>query len=196
MKLIVGLVLFAVSIYAATLQEAWKNSGSNEGYDKYVVLESGMVYEGGLDLESLGSASTKIVGNGAVINLQGEKIKGDKYSSDELSIYNAAIINGSIVYEGSGSDAPYGTLENLTIYNSKGYGIRIQSAGENIVVKNSIIAESRLNGGGGNLPDGINIAFSIFQTHGVPEIMNNYSYHTGSPTGNYSVHYSRLCDTG
>ncbi|PID26886.1 MAG: hypothetical protein CR982_08150 [Candidatus Cloacimonadota bacterium] len=190
-SIIIILSALLTSLFPISLEEAWNSSGSNNGYDKYVELEEGVIYTGGLNLTDLGGFSTKIIGNGAVIDLQGETIRADEWSSSELSIYNCAITNGSVWFEGKDSEKPFGTVENVTFYNSKGYAIRIKNTGEDVVIKNCILSETRIDDGSGNSPDGINLAFSNSDAN-LPTIENNWSYQETQSPEDYSVHFSKL----
>ena len=67
MKNIVYILLITTLSFGMTLQEAYENSESAFGYDKYVVLEPSSIYTGGVGIYE---GSTYINCQGSIIDLE------------------------------------------------------------------------------------------------------------------------------
>jgi hypothetical protein len=207
---LLALVLGAARAGATTLAEAYEASGPANGYDRYLVLETGVVYRGGLligplldpvahDLIGPAGENACIVGNGAILDLQGEQIS-ISYCINRLDISDCVIINGGIRYRGINTAdwhrQPVGTVSHCTFYRPHDYGVRMQGAGEGILVERNLAVDAIDTGwdyiyttGISNdwLPTGSNYAPSV-QTgfYGEPTIRENWSYHS-DPVANRDI---------
>jgi hypothetical protein len=206
---------------AMTLKEAFDLAGSGQGYDKYVVLRTGAVYSGGLLIGPIKSPITyrlegdtglnvRIVGNGAILDLQGEQICMS-FCTQRLDIDDCVILNGNIRFRGENSYTyqvqPAGSVRHVTFYRPHDYGIRLQGSGEGITIERNLVVDAVDTGwdfvytnGISNswLPTGTNISFSIqVGFFGVPLVQENWSYFTDPVQNAIPVrHFSRLCDWG
>ena len=131
-KFITILIFLAIS-YAITLQEAFDNASSYEGYDKYLVLESGNVYTGGLGIYE---GDIYINCQGSVIDLEegnGVWVYGDVEYPSSLHIEYCTITNGSY-YGLSFGGMAVGNIINCNLINS-GNGIKLFEF-SNLIMKN------------------------------------------------------------
>ena len=106
LALLLCVQLFGAGEAAATsLKEAYDLATAASGYDKYVVLDTGVTYTGGLFIGGnfnritaefeAGGADVCIVGNGAILDLQGAEIC-IAYCSNRLDIQDCVIIKGFV----------------------------------------------------------------------------------------------------
>ena len=82
------------SIFSITLQEAYDSANSENGYDKYVILEPNQIYEGGLYMFE---GDTYINCQGSTINLNGGagiSLFADDYYNATLDIEYCTIYDG------------------------------------------------------------------------------------------------------
>ncbi|HQO09772.1 MAG TPA: hypothetical protein PLK90_07990 [Clostridiales bacterium] len=201
MKIIITVILAAVMMCFAemTLKEAYDSAGPGEGYDKLIILEKGKVYKGGLfigrffnpvklNFEPADIKSVKIKGNGAIIDLMNGQIH-TAYTDNKLDIDSCVIINGTVRYngfpEGEVYVVPNGTVKNVTFYEPVDFGIRLEGAGRNTVLRNNLVANTVNTGGDFNqyhstptdiMRTGTSISFSIFSWYGIADIADNWSY--------------------
>lgn len=220
-KFLIIFVLAISSLNANTLRKAFEIAGSQAGYDKYLELETGVTYTGGLIIgkildpeldELVGNEGldTRIAGNGAILDLQGEEIC-ISYCNNVLDIDNCIIINGNIRYrglvDGDFTPIPEGFVEYCTFYQPHDYAIRLQGAGNNIRLERNIFIDALdtgfdftyISGSSAEwLPTGSNVAISLFYgTYGIPELLDNWSYHTKEDNNNdLKKHFVQLCEYG
>jgi hypothetical protein len=203
-----------------SLKEAFDLAGPGNGYDKYIELETGVVYTGGLlvgpdfspitwTLEGEEGLDVCIVGNGAILDLQGEQICLS-YCNNTLDVEDCIILNGNIRYRGmliSGYEMrPAGAVRYVTFYGPHDYGVRLQGAGVGILLERNLAVNAVDTGpdyiytngiSSFNLPTGTNISFSIQGQYGWPTIRENWSFHTDPETnGRLLAHFSLLCEYG
>ena len=207
--------------HCITLKEIYDAAPSYGGYEKFLELETGVTYTGGLligrvfdpitsELSSEEGKDVRIVGNGAILDLQGEQIC-ISYCTNKLDIDNCIIINGNIRYRGINLPPeeifPTGYVKYCTFYKPQDYGIRLQGAGGNITLERNIIVDAvdtgldfhYLHGSSLEwLPTGSNFAISIFyNTYGVPVLLDNWSYHNDtSVNADTTKHFVALCEYG
>jgi hypothetical protein len=220
-----ALILLPILLFAnplassATLKEMYDLAPALHGYDRYIELETGVVYTGGLyigktfnriaaEFQGRGE-DVRIKGNGAILDLEGGEIC-ISYCTSELSIDDCVILNGDIRYrgiEGGIYEFPTGFVRHVTFYKPHDYGIRIFAAGTGITVERNIVVDCQDTGpdfmyltGIKNdwLPTGASIVFSgIGGTFGIPVVRENWSYHT-DPDVNADLmrHFALLCEYG
>ena len=219
--LLLILIIFAINVYSITLKEAYEVAIAQGEYDKYLVLETGVTYTGGLligkiydpnitDLSGPEGLNVNIQGNGAILDLEGEQIC-ISYCSNKLDIDNCIIINGNIRYRGTnnslGVEIPTGCVQYCTFYEPHDYAIRLQGAGGNITLERSIFVDAVNTGDDFTyltgipmewLPTGANVAISIFYgTYGIPNLLDNWSYHSDEVINADSTkHFVELCEYG
>ena len=89
-------ILFALSfIQAESLLDVYNASGPANGYNKYVILESGNTYTGGIGIFE---GSVYIEGNGATVDLEqgtGIWIYSDGITDASLDADKISIVNGN-----------------------------------------------------------------------------------------------------
>lgn len=196
------LLIFGFSAHSITLKEVYETASAQGEYDKYLVLETGVTYSGGLligkiydpnitNLSGPEGLDVRIEGNGAILDLEGEQIC-ISYCSNKLDIDNCIIINGNIRYRGTnnslGEVMPTGYVQYCTFYQPQDYAIRLQGAGGNITLERNIFVDAvntgddftYLNGSPMEwIPTGSNVAISIvYGTYGIPTLLDNWSYHS------------------
>ena len=223
MKYFFLLLLLVIStlLNSVSLKSAFENASANDEYDKWIELNNGEVYEGGLyfgnfydpidhSFVNVNPVNVKINGNGAVIDLQGQQLC-ISYCNNRLDIENCVIINGGIRFRGDNTmdfDAiPVGSVRYVTFYQTHDYAIRLQGAGEGILVERNIVVDvidtdvdfNPYNGVSSNLlPTGTSFSGSVqIQDYGYPIIIDNWSYHS-KPNQNSDplTHFSMLCEYG
>jgi len=207
-------LLQASTAFATTLKEAFEAAGPANGYDRYVELDSGATYTGGLLVGRVYSPVTnrfimeeegqdvKIVGNGAILDLQGEQICMS-YCSNRLDIEDCVIINGNVRFRGDNDEGlplrPVGSVRYVTFYEAHDYGIRLQGAGEGISLEYNIIVDTidtgldfmPSNGIVGTLiPTGTAIAASVqVGDYGYPDIRNNWTFFSTTVENDVPLHH-------
>lgn len=193
------LLFLSVLINATSLKEVFDNSQGDGLYDKVLTLNTGQVYTGSILIggiynhlsgsftDTLG-ANVHIIGNGAILDLQGGFIT-IQYTDKRLDISDCVIINGGVKFRGSTEGTnliPQGSVSYVTFYQAEDYAVRIHSAGSGININNNIFVDTY--GTGDDfvnytsetlewLPTGYNLVSTIFiETYGAPDISNNWSY--------------------
>ena len=210
------LAIFAIvpAVSGVTLKEAYEASASAEGYDRYVELESGMTYTGGLLIGRIYSPVTnsfimeeegldvKIVGNGAILDLEGEQVCMS-YCSNRLDIEDCVIINGNVRFRGDNNEGlplrPVGSVRYVTFYQPHDYGVRLQGAGAGIVVERNIFVDAvdtgldfmPSNGMEGNLiPTGTAVAASVqIANYGFPVMRDNWTFFSATSENAVPLHH-------
>jgi hypothetical protein len=184
------------------LQQMYEAAPDSAGYDRYLVLETGVVYTGGLligptweDDENVFNdkelaLDVMIEGNGAILDLRGERIC-ISFCANRLDIQDCIITGGEVRFRGTNTidldRTPEGSVRYCTFWRPQGYGVRIEGAGSGILLERNIIADAIdiglghmvWNGYEGiNLPTGMNVAMSV-QTgsYGLPTVLENWTYH-------------------
>jgi hypothetical protein len=210
-----------VSASAGSLREAYDAAQPGGGYDRDVVLETGVIYTGGVligpilspfswELEGRAGEDVRITGNGAILDLRGEQIC-ISYCGNRLDIEDCVIVNGNVRFRGINTadyvEIPQGSVRYCTFYSPHDYGVRLQGAGQGIAIERNIVVDAADTGwdflythGAPNdwLPTGTNISASgQFGFYGVPVIRDNWSWHS-DPLMNSTplAHFSYLCEYG
>lgn len=212
---ILGVLALAVTrAPGLTLKEAYETAGPRDGYDRWVELETGAVYTGGLMIGRVYSPVTqeflmaeegldvRVVGNGAVIDLQGEQICLS-YCGNRLDISDCVIINGGVRFRGDNDPGldlqPSGSVRHVTFYQAHDYGVRLQGAGAGIILERNLIVDTVDTGldfvastgmPGDLLPTGTAIALSV-QTgsYGWPDVRENWTYFSNPALNDDDLHH-------
>jgi len=208
-------------LFSHSLKLAYEEAQPFGIYDKYIELENGIVYTGGLfigsyyephlqDFVSVNESNVKIIGNGAVIDLQGQQIC-ISYCNKRLDIEDCVIINGNIRFRGDNTlefDAvPTGSVRYLTFYQPHDYAIRLQGAGSGVLVERNLVVDAVDTGVDFNpyygvssdlLPTGIGYCFSVqILDYGFPTAFDNWSFHSKPEVNNDLLsHFTLLCEYG
>jgi hypothetical protein len=211
------LFLINMCLNAVSLQEAYDLSEPEGNYDRYLVLETGVIYSGGLwigkslnpqtnHLEGREGEDVFIEGNGAILDLDGAELS-ISYCNNRLDIQDCIIINGDIHYRGESGlylAKPVGSVSYCTFYNNDDYCFRFMGTGSDIELHHNIFANSIETGDEYNyltgfsmewIPTGINVAVS--GQGGLPDFHDNWSWFSDENL-NYDLlrHVSILCDYG
>lgn len=209
-------LLFSQAALAVSLKEAYESAPAASGYDKYVVLETGVTYTGGLwigatfdriSAEFVGEGvDVRIVGNGAIIDLQGEEICF-AYCANRLDIDDCVILHGDIRFRGYDdgvmSLVPTGSVRYVTFYEPHDYAVRMFRCGSDVLVERNLVVGAVDTGsdfmyltGYANdwLPTGASFGLSL--TAGF-DVQANWTYH-GDPVANADPlrHFTIMCDYG
>lgn len=208
--------LSASGARADSLRRMYDLAPPAAGYDKCLVLETGVTYTGGLwigatfnritaEFEGLG-ADVRIVGNGAVLDLQGGEIC-IAYCTNRLDIEDCVILHGDVKYRGYDGDGlgliPAGSVRFVTFYQPHDYGVRVFRCGETVLIERNIVVDAVNTGpdfmyltgiASDWLPTGASFSLSL---QGGPSAFHNWSYHS-DPATNADLlhHFSVLCDYG
>ncbi len=197
--LVLGMQLCTGSPAVATsLKEMYDLAAPGSGYDKYIVLEAGVTYTGGLWVGGTFNRITArfeereedvcIVGGGAILDLQGGEIC-IAYCNSRLDIDDCVIINGDVKYRGYDDETiqliPQGSVRYVTFYQPHDYGVRMCGSGTGILLERNIVVDAvetgddfqYLNGSPMEwLPTGA--SFSMSNTGGGYNLFDNWSYHS------------------
>ena len=217
-KIVCCLLIIAVALNSTTLKEVFDRAKPRDGYDKYLELQTGVTYTGGLfsgryfepflyQLTEYNQKSIMIKGNGAILDLQGGQIT-IAYGTERLDIENCVIINGNIRYTGLVQDdfyyCPKGSVRQVTFYKPHDYAVRLDGTGGDILLEKNlavnVVATSSdmepINGNiVSNLITGVSFAKSGYSWFGIPQITRNWSYITGAGF-NLIRHFAQLCESG
>ncbi len=214
---LLGIVAAAVATTSATtLREAYDLAGPAAGYDKYLQLETGATYTGGLWIGQTfnrvtaefegGGADVRIVGQGAILDLQGQEIC-IAYCTNRLDIDDCVILHGDIKFRGYDGGGlyliPEGSVRYITFYQPHDYGVRMFRAGAGVLIERNIVVNAVDTGWdfmfltgipSSSLPTGASFSASL---QGGWNIYDNWTYHT-DPLANADPlrHFSLLCDYG
>ena len=219
--LLLMLLIFVINVYSTTLKEVYEIAPALGEYDKYLVLETGVTYTGGLligkiydpiidELSGPEGLDVRIEGNGAILDLEGEQIC-ISFCNNKFDIDNCIIINGNIRYRGFnnafGEVMPTGYVQYCTFFQPHDHAIRLQGAGGNITLERNIFVDAvntgddftHLTGSSMEwLPTGSNVAISIFYgTYGIPTLLDNWSYFSDEEINSDPTrHFVELCEYG
>jgi hypothetical protein len=208
------LLHLAPPVQAITLKEAYEAAPAASGYDRYIVLQNGVTYTGGLmvgrvfspvtntyQMDELGE-DVAIVGNGAVLDLQGEQICMS-YCDNRLDISDCVITGGNVRYRGDNDNGlelqPVGSVTNVTFFEPHDYGVRLQGAGSGISIEGCLFIDVVDTGldfipstgiSGELLPTGTAVAASI-QTgdYGWPWVADNWTYFGNAADNAEALHH-------
>jgi hypothetical protein len=200
----------------ATLREMFERAGPREGYDRWIELETGVVYAGGLLIGPIffpysdtpvgePGQDVRIVGNGAILDLRGAPICLS-YCNNRLDIDDCIIINGGIFFRGYRSESvelcPAGSVRQVTFWRPRDYGVRLRVENPDIAVERNLIVDAvdtgpdflYLTGIPSEwLPTGTSVGSSL----GAPGIRENWSFHSDSAANADPLsHFAFLCPYG
>lgn len=201
-------------VFGLTLKEAFEAAPSANGYDRYIVLEKGKTYTGGLLIGRVFSPATNsflmaeegldvcIVGNGAVIDLQGEQLC-ISYCDNRLDVSDCVLTGGNIRFRGDNdpglSIRPVGSVRNVTFFRAHDYGVRLQGSGAGITIERNIFIDTQdtgldyipSNGMAGELiPTGTSIAASVqIADYGLPVLIENWTYYSDPVLNQVALHH-------
>ena len=213
--LVLGVLLLSCRPAAATtLKEVLEAASPGQGYDRYLELETGTTYTGGLLIGRVFSPVThgfimeeegldvKIVGNGAILDLQGEQICMS-YCGNRLDIEDCVIINGNVRFRGDNNPEeplrPVGSVRYVTFHRPHDYGVRIQGAGEGILIERNLIVDTVDTGldyvastgiAGTLIPTGTAISASVqVGSYGLPVLRENWTYFSNPDLNDVPLHH-------
>ena len=212
------LAILGSRAFPGTLKEMYDKAPAANGYDKYIELETGITYTGGLmigktfnritaEFEGDECKDVRIKGNGAVLDLQGGEIC-ISYCKNRLDIDDCIILNGGIRFRGMNSstlqEQPVGSVRYVTFYGPHDCGVRLFGCGVGILVERNITVDAidtgpdfmYLTGIPSEwLPTGASFALSV--QGGGQQFFDNWSYHA-DPVANSDPlrHFVMLCDYG
>ncbi len=206
---------------ATTLREAFEAAGPRNGYDRYVELQTGVTYTGGLvigpilspikhDLIGSPGEDVRIEGNGAILDLEGQQLC-ISYCENRLDIDDCVVLNGNIRFRGINTAdhvaIPQGSVRHVTFWRPQDYAVRLQGAGEGILLEWNLSVDAIDTGydwiyttGISNswLPTGTSFALSGQSGfYGTPVVQHNWTFFS-VPRENVVPlrHFSLLCEYG
>ncbi|MBN1967772.1 MAG: hypothetical protein JXR48_02115 [Candidatus Delongbacteria bacterium] len=211
-------LILTMHLYSISLKEVYDQAGPNGIYDKYLQLENGVTYSGGLLIGTIHNfdgnqfeenldANVAIIGNGAVLDLGGEQIS-ISYCNNILDISDCVIINGNIRYRGKGDEKgskteliPKGSVINVTFYKPHDYAVRLQGAGTDVILSKNIVVDPICTGDDFKFtgspspynPTGEAFALSILEdVYGFADVNNNWTYFTDRVLNNQLFNHFAL----
>ena len=198
---------------ATTLQAMFEAAPAHGGYDHLVTLETGVTYHGGLLLGPTWDddrqrfldepgADVKIVGNGAVLDLQGQEICVS-FCAGRLDIEDCIIIDGGIRFRGDADPStdrtPEGSVRHCTFWRPRDYAVRLQGAGEGVVLERNLVVDVIDTGldymvwsgvAGVNLPTGLAFGLSVqAATYGEPMVRENWTWFSDPALNADALHH-------
>lgn len=211
----------AGSAAAMTLREAYERSGPRDGYDKYLALQTGVTYTGGLVIGPILSpikhhllgppgCDVRIEGNGAVLDLEGQQLC-ISYCRNRLDIDDCVVLNGNIRFRGINTAdtiaIPQGSVRHVTFWRPQDYAVRLQGSGEGILLEWNLTVDPIDTGydwiyttGISNswLPTGTSYALSGQSGwYGTPMVRHNWTYLSDPRENELPLrHFSLLCEYG
>ncbi len=217
LHLLCTLLLTCPLAAADSLKAAFDEAGPAQGYDRYLELETGVTYTGGLWIGPTFNRVTgwfegrgedvRIVGNGAILDLQGGEICM-AYCQNRLDLDDCIILNGDVRFRGYRDSAlilwPRGSVTYCTLYGPHDYGVRLVGVGANIMVARNIMVDSVDTGPDFQyisgiahhwMPTGACVGISL-QGAGAG-FFDNWTYHSDpAANGDPLRHFVVLCDYG
>ena len=215
--IMVFLIILMAGLGADSLKEVYDGSGQQAGYDRYLVLETGVVYTGGLwigktlnpqtnHLEGIEGEDVFIEGNGAILDLQGSELT-ISYCNNRLDIQDCIIINGDVHYRGESGlylAKPQGIVSYCTFYNTDDYCFRFMGTGTDMSLHHNIFTNALETGDEYTyltgfslewLPTGINVGVS--GQGGLPGFHDNWSWFSEEEANADTLrHLAIMCDYG
>lgn len=195
-----GCLALSGSAYAVSLQAALEAAPAQGGYDRWVTLETGVVYTGGLLIgatwdDDRGAFLPEpgfdvfIEGNGAVLDLQGQELC-ISYTPHRLDVQDCVILDGGVRFRGDtgpGVDRqPAGSVRFCTFVRPRDYAVRLQGAGAGVLLERNIVVDAVDTGpdyvvwsgvAGPHLPTGLAFGLSVqAATYGQPEVRENWTW--------------------
>ena len=208
-------------LFSITLKEVYDSAPPQDDYDKYLELETGITYTGGLligkilspftyDLQGDEGQNVRIEVNGTILDLQGEEIC-ISFCDNILDIEDCVIINGNVRFKGIDTSTligvPTGSVRYVTFYKPHDYGIRMTGCGDGITVERNIVVDAIDTGNdyifmtgisSDWLPTGSNIsATGQIGFYGFPLMIDNWSFHNNEENNDIPLkHFVLLCEYG
>jgi hypothetical protein len=142
------LLLPVTAAHAVTLQSVYDAAGPREGYTKYLELDAGANYTGGLTIPAGDIVCIK--GNGATIDLQTStiqiQVKGTKLDMDHCVVKNGGLASAGYTQGALNFVGSSGNVVNNTFYGNT-IGIRVYATGPGAVtVMNNIVVWNSFTG--------------------------------------------------
>ncbi len=202
------------STAATTLRAAFEAAPALDGYDRYLELETGEIYTGGLligptwdedrsaFLDAEQGLDVKIVGNGAILDLQGQRIC-ISFCDNRLDVEDCIILDGGVRFRGASnpgeSRIPVGSVRYCTFYRPRDYAVRLQGAGAGVLCERNIVVDTVDTGLdgliwtgylGNLLPTGLAFGLSV-QTgsYGVPVVRDNWTWFSDPVVDDDPLHH-------
>jgi hypothetical protein len=215
--LLANLTLLAAPAGAESLKAMYDRALSAHGYDRYIELEPGVVYTGGLWIGATFNRMTaafegvgedvRIVGNGAILDLQ----RGElciAYCNNRLDLSDCVVLDGCVKFRGYTDSTvtlkPQGSVSWTTFYRPADYAVRMHGCGAGIRVERNLVMDAvdtgpdfmYLNGEANDwLPTGT--SFSLDLTSPSWEVIDNFTFHTDIATNRKPRrHFHILCPYG
>ena len=137
--LLLQLFIYISLLYTASLQDIYNDSGSFNGYDKFIELDSNTIYTGGIGIYE---GNVFLDCNGATIDLeegQGIWIYADEEYPSSLHIEYCTITNG-LYYGLSFGGISLGEIVNCNLINTN-FGLKLFDE-SNVSITNSIFTNN------------------------------------------------------
>ncbi len=218
------LLTLVAALSGLSLKEAFDSAESgwdqDRYYDRLVELETGVTYTGGLLIGKMldheayilygdDGLDTRIIGNGAILDLRGEQLC-ISFCDNRLDISDCVVVNGNIRFRGINSELvalPEGSVRHVTFYKPHEYGVRLQGCGEGILIERNLCVDVIDTGydyiyhtgiASEWLPTGTSYSYSVqYGFFGIPDVVENWSWHSDEELNqSLLTHFSLLCDWG
>lgn len=198
MKRVIMLLFLSISlVFSTTLQDMYDNATAGTGFDRIIELESGVTYTGGLEVDGAtdGAASLKIIGNGAILDMEGEKLFFGN-TGKSFDIKDLAVINGFFHFSGQ-SAQPNGIVKFVTFYNPISYGVKMeQVGGDKITLERNIVVGATDTGTFNNTGHPTGISFGLDKDFPFDGVKDNFSFEPGTTYADVDGNFVKLWATG
>lgn len=196
------------------LQAVFEAAPARDGYDRYLELETGRIYTGGLqvgptwdddharfDDAELG-LDVMIAGNGAILDLRGQPIR-ISFCGNRLDVQDCIVLDGGVRFIGDNDAArdrtPAGSVRHCTFYRPEDYAVRLMGVGAGVTCERNLVVDPVDTGqdvtiwagiAGTNLPTGLAFALSV-QTgaFGLPVVRENWTWHADPRANADQLHH-------
>lgn len=183
-----------------SLREVYEAAPAQDGYDRVLTLETGRLYTGGLLIGPVwdddrqrfvggAGADVRIEGNGAILDLRGQQLV-ISFCDRRLDVVDCIITGGGIRFRGDLAPeidrAPRGSVRHCTFWRPQDYAVRLQGAGDGVVLERNIVVDPVDTGedyliwsgaSGANLPTGLAMGLSVqTATFGEPLVRENWTW--------------------
>ncbi len=220
--LLVPTLVAARELPPIPLQAAYEAAGPEAGYDRYLHLETGRVYTGGLQIgptwdedatayaDDEQGLDVMIEGNGAVLLMDGEMICLS-FCTNRLDVQDCVIVAGQVRFRGDntpgGERIPVGSVRYCTFYRPHDFAVRLEGAGAGVTLERNIVVDPVDTGFDGlewsgipgeNLPTGLAFGLSVqVGSFGYPTVRDNWTWLRDPVLNAVALrHHCLLCEYG
>lgn len=197
-----------------SLQSVFETAPARDGYDRFLELETGRIYTGGLQvgatwdddqaqfIDAELGLDVMIAGNGAVLDLQGQSIR-ISFCTNRLDMQDCIVLDGGVRFVGDRTLAvdrvPSGSVRYCTFYRPVDYAVRLMGAGAGVTCERNLVVDPVDTGQdvviwsgitGLHLPTGLAFGISVqTDAFGMPDLRDNWTWHSEPRANEDPLHH-------